>query len=107
MKNLIIRDHIVEPPTSINCFRELTFWVHYDYRHIDSIIIESEKENWDSVWKYLKTFGAFDFIYDFVRPEDKELGLRISDEFVLAPTIPVAYIDEKNVKSILRAVSYN
>lgn len=105
--NLLIRDTLIDPPTSILCFRDLTFWIHYDYRQFDSILIESEKENWDSVWKYLKNFGAFDFIYDFVRPEDKEKGLRISNEFILAPTIQAVYINEKNVNSILRAVGYN
>lgn len=107
MKTLIFSDQILEPPTVISCFRQLTFYIHYDYRDFDAIVIESKKENWDFVWKFLKTTKSHDFIYDFVRPEDREVGLRVSDSFEYAPTIQAPYINERNIFNILRAVSYN
>lgn len=105
--NFIIKDSLVEPPTSIMCFRDLTFWIYYDYKSVENILIEGNKENWDYTWKFLKKFGAFDYIAEFIQPEDKEVGLRLDNEFRLAPTIQAVYINEKNVYNILRAISYN
>lgn len=102
----LIKDSLINPPTSIICFRDLTFWIHYDYRSISDILIESEKQNIDFYWKYLKKFGAMDFITDFVQPET-EVGLRLAEEPIISPTIQAVYINEKNVFNILRAVGYN
>lgn len=107
MKNFIIAGHLVEPPTSPSSFRDLTFWIHYDYRNIENILIEEEKENWDKIWRFLKFYKNHDFIYDFVKPADHEIGLRLDDTPKFAPTIQAPYINEKNVYNILRAVSYN
>lgn len=105
--NFIISDSLINPPTSPLSFRDLTFWVAYERNRIDDILIEGDKENWDFYYKFLRSFGGFDYVSDFVKPADKEVGLRLSEEFRLAPTIQATFINEKNVFQILRAVSYN
>lgn len=108
MKNLIIRAEILEPPTSLECFRQLTFWIAYDYKNIDDIVIEAARSEIDLYWKFLKKYpGALDYITDFVEDDYHESGLRLDLEFNLAPTIPVPYINTNNMYNILRAVGYN
>lgn len=109
MKTLIIRAAVLEPPTSLECFRQLTFWIAYDYRaKIEDILIESARSEIDLYYKFLKGYpGALDYITQFIEDDYKEPGIRLDEEFNLAPTIQTPYINENNVFNILRAVSYN
>lgn len=109
MKNLIIKAEILEPPTSLECFRQLTFWIVYDYKtKIDDIIIEAARPEIDLYWKFLKKYpGGMDYVSGFVEDDFHELGLRLDTEFNLAPTILTPYIQENNMFNILRAVGYN
>lgn len=108
MKNLIIRATILEPPTSLECFRQLCFWIYYDYKNIDDIIIEAARSEIDLYWKFLKRYpGGLDYIAGFVEDDYHEIGLRLDNCFEFAPTIQASFINERNVQTILKAVGYN
>lgn len=106
--NFIVRAEILNPPTRLLCFRDLCFWLHYDFRQFENILIEVARPEIDIYYKYLKNSpGSMDFVADFIEEDYKEKGLRLADEPVISPTIQAVYINEKNVYSILRAVGYN
>ena len=56
-------------------FRFLTLSAKIDLEY--DVLIESEKDKIDHYYKILKEKGWFDFVDDFVTPEDKEDGVRI------------------------------
>lgn len=109
-RSLIINAPILNPPTWLLYFREFTFFVHWDFRDkFDSIIIEVARPELDIYYKFLKQqpIKPLEYIRGFVEEDCRETGLRISNSFELSPTIHAEYINEKNVYSLLRAVSYN
>ncbi len=107
MTTLIIKAAILEPPTSLECFRQLSFWVYYDYKRIEDILIECTRSEIDLYYKYLKGYpGALDHISQFITDDYKEPGIRLDSEFNLAPTIQAPYLNERNIYNVLRAISY-
>lgn len=109
MKTLIIHADLLNPPTVLLCFRDFTFFCHYDYRdRFDDIVIEVARDQLNNYYKYLKKLpGVMDFVADFVEDDYKIAGVRLDNEPRYSPTILTPYINEKNIHSILRAVSYN
>lgn len=101
--NLIINGDIINPPTSVTCFRELTLIANKAV-HLKVIIECLEK---DFCWRYLKTFGAMDFVDDILKVGE-ESGFRIDTEHHYAPTIFVTdRIDYYNIKQVLNALGFN
>lgn len=99
---LIINGEIINPPTSISCFRDVTFIAH-EYLHLDVIVEVLEK---DFYYKFLSTFGAMDYIDDIVSPKE-EIGMRIDTDFNYAPTVYVTkIINAKNLNSILLSLGF-
>jgi len=101
--SLIINGDIINPPTSITCFRELTLIakkaIHFE------VFVECEHK--DFYWKYLKNFGAMDFVDDILNLGE-ENGLRIDSKLHYAPTIFITNkIDHFNLKNVLNAIGFN
>ncbi|NBW58572.1 hypothetical protein EBR43_12525 [bacterium] len=72
--------------------------------HLKVIIECLEK---DFCWRYLKTFGAMDFVDDILKVGE-ESGFRIDTEHHYAPTIFVTdRIDYYNIKQVLNALGFN
>jgi len=72
---LIIRDQLVNPPTSFASFRDLTLYCHIFLR--SEIVIESDDP--DSYWNWMRIRGGMDFVEDFVRPGSED-GVRLDIE---------------------------
>ena len=103
VSNLIINGDIINPPTSVTCFRELTL-IAKKAVHLKVIVECLEK---DFYWRYLKNFGAMDFVDDILNIGE-EIGLRIDTEHHYSPTIFVAdRIDHYNLKQVLNAIGFN
>lgn len=103
VSNLIINGDLINPPTSVTCFRELTLIANKAV-HLRVIIECLEK---DFYWRYLKNFGAMDFVDDILNIGEEE-GFRIDTEHHFSPTIFVTdRIDYFNLKSILNSLGYN
>ena len=65
------------------------------------VLVESEKEKIDYYYNLLKSKGWFDYVDDFVVPQDKEEGIRIDREYNYAKTIKVNKICYENTTNIL------
>ena len=72
---LIIRDQLVNPPTSFSCFRDLTLYAHV-FLH-DDVVIESDDP--DPYYRWIKPRGGMDYVEDFVRPGSED-GVRLDVE---------------------------
>jgi hypothetical protein len=65
------------------------------------ILLEAKNEDVDYYFHLLKKHGWFDFVDDFINPEDNEDGVRIDKELDYARTIQVDGIRCENTLSIL------
>lgn len=100
VSNLIINGDIINPPTSISCFRELTALA----KRVNNLAVLIECMEKDFYWKYLKTFGAMDFVDDLVEI-GCEVGYRIDTELHFAPTVYVTdRIDHYNYRNVVSAL---
>lgn len=87
--NLLIEADLVNPPTMMGSFRDLTFFAHKYPPHYD-VLIYCPKEDVDIYYKFMKHYaGSLDFVEDFVF--EKEHGIFLSSRAVgrIAPeTLP-------------------
>jgi hypothetical protein len=65
------------------------------------VLVESEKEKIDFYYELLKRKGWFDYVDDFITPEDGEEGIRIDKEYTYPKTIKVNKICYENTTNIL------
>ena len=64
--NLVIEAELVNPPTLMGSFRDLTFFAHNYHPYYD-ILLYCPKEDVDIYFNFLKYYpGTLDFISDFV-----------------------------------------
>jgi hypothetical protein len=78
--NLLIEADLVNPPTLLGSFRDLTFFATLYPPHYD-VLIKCEHEYVDIYYKFLKNYvGGMDYIKDFVYY--KEPGLYIDCKVV-------------------------
>lgn len=102
-QSLLINGDLINPPSSISCVRDITFIAH-EYLDLD-VIIECIAEK-DFYHRYLKNFGAMDYIDDLTS-FGEEVGMRIDNDFHYDPTIYVTdIIDASNVQLILRSIGF-
>ena len=71
-----------------------------------SVLIESDKEKIDHYYKKLKIHGWFDFVDDFITPENNEDGVRIDNELNYPRTIKVDKITCENTLSLLGQIKF-
>ncbi len=75
--NIIIDAELSEPPSSINCFRDVTLYVAC---FMDaSVLVQCSRSMKDLYYHWLKDHGAYDFIDAIVRNEE-EKGFTIGHE---------------------------
>jgi hypothetical protein len=65
------------------------------------VLVESEKEKIDFYYELLKRKGWFDYVDDFITPEDGEEGIRIDRQYTYPKTIKVNKICCENTPNIL------
>ena len=98
--NLIIASELTgDPPSEGLYFRFLTMVAKKDLDY--DVVIESERENIDIYYKFLKKKGWFDFVDDFVVPEWRIEGVRIDTELSYPMTIRTKYIRGENTPNLL------
>ena len=98
--NLIIASELTgDPPSEGLYFRFLTMVAKKDLDY--DVVIESERENIDIYYKFLKKKGWFDFVADFVVPEWRIEGVRIDTELSFPMTIRTKYIRCENTPNLL------
>lgn len=102
-QSLLINGDLINPPSSISCVRDITFIAH-EYLDLD-VIIECVAEK-DFYHRYLKNFGAMDYV-DELTVFGEEEGMRIDNDFHYDLTIYVTdVINALNVQLILRSIGF-
>jgi len=97
---LIIRGELINPPSSITCFRDLTFYAHEFCSY--NVIVEGEPK--DPYYSFLKRRGAMDYVDDILLPGE-EIGMRVDSEFVYSPTVCVVdKINAYNLRYVLGCI---
>jgi hypothetical protein len=98
--NLIIASELSsDPPSEGLYFRFITMSVKKDLGF--SVVIESNKEEIDFYYNFLKKKGWFDFVDDFVLPEWREEGIRLDTRMDYPLTIKTKYIRCENTPLLL------
>ena len=100
MRTLIFYEGIVEPPTESLAIRGLCLYANF-FQKKRQILLETEKNNTDLYYKWVKHNGLWDFIEDIVHPEHDIYGLRIATIKVKPPSIKVDRISWDNLNDIL------
>ena len=70
------------------------------------VLLEAQSEDIDYYFNLLKKHGWFDFVDDFVKPQDNEDGVRIDKELDYPKTIQVDGIKCENTLRILGHLKY-
>lgn len=92
----------MNPPTSISCFRDLTFYAHEYCCY--NVLVEGEPK--DNYYQFLKRRGAMDYVDDILLPGE-EIGMRVDNDFVYAPTACVVEkIDVFNLRYVLSSIGF-
>lgn len=99
--SLLIRDHLLNPPTWFSSFRDLTLYCHV-FLHAD-VLIESEDP--DPYWKWIKARGGMDFVEDFVRPGLEE-GVRLDTEPKYPRSVITDRISPENVHRLIAQIRF-
>lgn len=96
---IILEASLSEPPSSVHCFRDVTLYASC-FINAD-VLLECEKKLKDSYYKWLKSYGAYDFIDEIVS-KDEEQGYRIG---TYKASILVDRIVYDNLNIIIRNLS--
>ena len=98
--NLIISASLsTDPPSEGLYFRFLTMVAQKDLNY--DIALETDKELIDFYYHFLKKRGWFDYVNDFVTPEDNEEGVRIDTSLSYPRTILTRHIRCENTTNLL------
>jgi len=100
--HIIINAQLVNPPSSISCFRTLTMVATVFCHH--EVILETDFEK-DSYYRFLKKFGAMDYVEDILLTGE-ETGLRFDTEPRFAPSHILDRIDHYNLDLCLDLMGY-
>ena len=102
--NLIIVSQLsIEPLSEGLYFRYLTLIGKTQLQY--NILLEADKKATDSYWKYLKRHGWFDFVDDFIEP-NQEAGLRLDTGFNYSNTIVTKSIRCENALDLIGKITH-
>jgi len=100
--HIIINAQLVNPPSSVSCFRTLTMVAHIFHNY--TVLLETDFEK-DPYYRFLKKFGAMDYVDDILLTGE-ETGLRFDTEPRFAPSHIIDRIDHYNLDSCLDFLGY-
>lgn len=96
---VIIYDSVLtEPPSSIHCFRDVTLYTN--------VFLQSEnvlccpKGTKTAYWKWIKSYGANDFIEQIISEEENQEGLTVG----VNKYINYKYINEFNMSDVIQKI---
>ena len=75
---LIIESCLTEPPSEIACFRDVTLFAKiYAF---EDILLECKEGTRSMYWKWLKRYGAHDYVSQLIKDTEKEQGFTIKTQ---------------------------
>ena len=75
---LIIESCLTEPPSEISCFRDVTLFAKTFI--FEDVLLECKEGTRSIYWKWLKQYGAHDFISQLIKDTEKEHGFTIKTQ---------------------------
>lgn len=66
---------LTEPPSSIHCFRDVTLYSNI-FLNTENLL-ECPKGTRSIYWKWIKQYGAHDFIEEILTYEENQSGIRV------------------------------
>lgn len=75
--NVIFEAYLCEPPSSVHCFRDVTLYTSCFMKKY--VLLECKRNEKDLYYKWLKNYGAYDFIDDIVSI-NREKGYRVGKQ---------------------------
>ena len=102
MNKLIVNHGLLEPPSQNLAIYHLFLCSKYDLK-LD-ILILSNKEIIDFVYKDLKIKGLYGLTNYILTPEEKECGIRLDNEESNPPLIKIKAIVFENEEKILNLI---
>tara|TARA_R110000824_G_scaffold66595_3_gene172737 strand:+ start:1578 stop:1892 length:315 start_codon:yes stop_codon:yes gene_type:complete len=103
MNTLIFYEGIVEPPSESLAIRGLCLYLNF-FQKQREILLETERENTDIYYKWVKYNGLWDVIEEIIHPEHNVSGLRVATTIVRSPCIKVDRISWDNIHEMLHRV---
>ena len=97
--NLIINSSLCEPPSEINCFRDVTLYGKIFI--FEDILLHCAYGTRSLYWSWLKKHGAHDFISELIRDHETERGFWISPR---GGNLNINKIDVHNLNFIISAI---
>lgn len=74
--NLIITSELSEPPSNVTCFRDVTLYAKTFV--FEDVLLQCKPGTRSFYWKWLKRYGAHDFVSCLITTYEKEAGFKIS-----------------------------
>ena len=72
---LIIESCLTEPPSEVSCFRDVTLFAKtYIF---EDILVECKEGTRSMYWKWLKSYGAHDYVSQLIKDTEKERGFSV------------------------------
>jgi len=93
---IIYNCQLTEPPSSIHCFRDVTLFAQI-FLNADNVL-KCPKGTRSSYWKWIKNFGAHDFVAELIKDDDEQTGITVGFE---KSNIIVDRLDEVNYGMVI------
>ena len=96
---VVIYDSVLtEPPSSVHCFRDVTLYVNVFLKSEN--ILRCPKGTRSMYWKWIKSYGAHDFISELITESELQEGISVGREKFLNYN----YINEVNYNEIIEVL---
>ena len=96
---LIISAFLCEPPSNISCFRDVT--LYGSIYVFEDILLSCKKGTRSAYWKWLKSYGAHDFISYLILDDEKEDGFTIGKKKC---NLNIDRINYRNLNYIIKRI---
>lgn len=104
--NLLVDAELINPPTLLASFRELTFFAT-KYHPYYSVLVECDKPLIDLYYNYLKRYiGGLDFVKAFVYFGEED-GVLVSNNIEKLPNIIIDRITPENFSFLLQRIGFH
>ena len=101
--NLIVVADIVNPPTEVLPFRDVTGAAKVNF--MMDVLLESDQEFKDIYWHFMRPRGMFDYFADIVTPRENESGVRIDAARNQPRTFVAKSITVNNERLLIEKIS--
>lgn len=86
---------LTEPPSSVHCFRDVTLYSKIFLKNEN--ILTCPKGTRSLYWKWIKRYGAHDFIEELITNQEQENGIYVGKDGYFN----IKYINELNYSELI------